>query len=98
MLVRLIFGSDRIVHVRRALLFDVVSQQVRHRLAFGEAQHSLITFFERRQIADVQTPWINTVPGKEYGRLPVIDGDGDDAMPGDCEDVQRAIAKIDLAD
>ena len=74
-LVRLIGRSLRIIDVRRARVFDVGAEHVRHHFAARELHQPMDARDVGRAVSDVQPPRVQRVARQEHARLSIVDRD-----------------------
>ena len=96
-LVGLMFGADGIIDVRGRRLFDVTTEDVGYRLAFGEADQALSAREVAVEVADVKAARIEVVAREQDAGAAVVVGDVRGVVAGDREHVDDAITQIDAA-
>src|ERR1700688_3983234 len=72
----------------------MVAQDLRHRLALGEPDHSLDASLETREVLDVQPPRIEAVSGQQNGCIPVEQSDAHRAVPRNWDHIDHTRTQI----
>src|SRR5258706_454625 len=92
MLLRLIHRARRIVDERSVALFDMTSEDVRHRPLLGEFDHTSRARLVRRKIGDVQSTRIQMIAGEQHAGLAIVIRDVRWLVPRNREYIDYAIA------
>src|SRR3954468_14392397 len=96
-LVGLIPGPDRIIHVRSRGLLDMTAEDMRHRLVRRESNQTAHALEEARIIRNIQTAGIERIPSQQNPCAAIVIGEVGNLMSRKGKHIYNSISQIDAA-